>query len=204
MHRSRHELYHSAVGVAGGRHPLAAAKPAGDPAAGAAGKGGAAIAAHAAGGVAVRRVRHGGAAHSGRTVDARAGGVGSLCVADSAAWACFGAMSAQPPLGQRGRRGQAERRQYAGDVRRVAAGGRGAVFAPDFTGLRCAAAGRAGCLSGSAAGAGPIAAPLAVHPRRSPVCRLALRWDDLECAPRLTDFGIQYPHRALGGACASC
>ena len=56
-----------------GEHPLAAAKPAGCPAAGAAGKGGAAIAAHAAGGVVLRRVRHGGAAHSGR---AGAAGVG--------------------------------------------------------------------------------------------------------------------------------
>ena len=118
------------------------------------------------------------APHSGRAGTARAGGAGSLCVADSAAWACFRTVSAQPPLGQRGRCGQAERRQYAGDVRRVAAGGRGAVFAPDLTGLRRAAAGSTDCLSGGAAGAGPIAAPLAVHLRRSPVCRPALKWEE--------------------------
>ena len=145
VYRSRHELYHSALGVAGGRHPLAAAKPAGDPAAGAAGKDRTATAAHAAGGMAVRRVRHGGAAHSGRAADAGAGCAGSFCVADSAVRACFRAVPAQPPLGQRGRRGQAERRQYAGHVRRVAAGGRGAVFAPEPAGLRCAAAGSTGC-----------------------------------------------------------
>ena len=38
-------------------------------------------------------------------------------------------------------------------------------------------------LSGCAAGAGPTAAPLAVHPRRSPVCHPALKWDELECPP---------------------
>lgn len=179
VRHSRHELYHSALGVAGGRHPLAAAKPAGCPAAGSAGKGGAAIAAHAAGGVVLRRVRHGGAAHSGRAGAAGDGGAGSLCVADGANGPCLGIVPAQPPLGQRSRRGQAERRQYAGDVRRVAAGGRGAVFAPDLTGLCRAAAGRARCLSGRAAGAGFAAAPLAVHPRRSPVCRPALKWEKL-------------------------
>ena len=147
---------------------------------GAAGKGGAAIAAHAAGGVALRRVRHGGAAHSGRAGLAGAGGAGSLCVADGANGPCLRTVPAQPPLGQRSRRGQAERGQYAGDVRRVAAGGRGAVFAPDLTGLRCVTAGRTDCLSGCAAGAGFTAAPLAVHPRRSPVCHPALRWDELE------------------------
>ena len=154
VHHSRHELYHRAVGVAGGWYPLAATKPAGDSATGAAGKGGAAIAAHAACCVALRRVRHGGAAHSGRAGATGADGVGSLCVADGANGPCLGTVPAQPPLGQRSRRGQAERRQYAGDVRRVAAGGRGAVFAPDFTGLRRAAAGSTDCLSGSVAGAG--------------------------------------------------
>lgn len=162
-----------------GGHPLAAAKPAGCPAAGSAGKDGAAIAAHAAGGVVLRRVRHGGAAHSGRAGAAGACRAGSLCVADGANGPCLGIVPAQPPLGQRSCRGQAERRQYAGDVRRVAAGGRGAVFAPDLTGLRCAAAGRTDCLSGCAAGAGFAAAPLAVHPRRSPVCRPALKWEKL-------------------------
>ena len=100
LRHSRHELYHSAVGVAGGGHPLAAAKPAGCPAAGSAGKGGAAIAAHAAGGVVLRRVRHGGAVHSGRAGAAGACRAGSLCVADGAAWACFGAVPAKPPLGK--------------------------------------------------------------------------------------------------------
>ncbi|MFR9066779.1 MAG: hypothetical protein ACLVJH_07455 [Faecalibacterium prausnitzii] len=100
VRHSRHELYHSAVGVAGGGHPLAAAKPAGCPAAGSAGKGGAAIAAHAAGGVVLRRVRHGGAVHSGRAGAAGACRAGSLCVADGAAWACFGAVPAKPPLGK--------------------------------------------------------------------------------------------------------
>ncbi len=100
VRHSRHELYHSAVGVAGGGHPLAAAKPAGCPAAGSAGKDGAAIAAHAAGGVVLRRVRHGGAAHSGRAGAAGACRAGSLCVADGAAWACFGAVPAKPPLGK--------------------------------------------------------------------------------------------------------
>ena len=124
-------------------------------------------------------MRHGGAAYSGRAGAAGAGGAGSLCVADGANGPCLGIVPAQPPLGKRGRRGQAERRQYAGDVRRVAASGRGAVFAPDLTGLRRAAAGRARCLSGRAAGAGFAAAPLAVHLRRSPVCRPALKWEKL-------------------------
>ena len=99
VHHSRHELYHSALGV-GGRYPLAAAKPAGDSATGTAGKGGAAIAAHAAGGVAVRRVCHGGAAHSGRAGTAGACRANSLCVADGANGPCLGTVPAQPPLGQ--------------------------------------------------------------------------------------------------------
>lgn len=100
VHHSRHELYHSAIGVAGRGHPLAAAKPAGAPAAGAAGKGRAAIAAHAAGGVVLRRVRHGGAAHSGRAGAAGDGDAGSFCVADSANGPCLGIVPAQPPLGK--------------------------------------------------------------------------------------------------------
>lgn len=100
VRHSHHELYHSAVGVAGGRHPLAAAKPAGCPAAGSAGKGGAAAAAHAAGGVVLRRVRHGGAAHSGRAGAAGACCAGSFCVADGANGPCLGIVPAQPPLGK--------------------------------------------------------------------------------------------------------
>ncbi len=54
---------------------------------------------------------HGGAAHPGRAVAAGACRANSLCVADSAAGACFGVVPAQPPLGQRSRCGQAERGQ---------------------------------------------------------------------------------------------
>ena len=100
VRHSRHELYHSALGIAGGRNPLAAAKPAGCPAAGAAGKGRAAAAAHAAGGVVLRRVRHGGAAHSGRAGAAGACCAGSFCVADGANGPCLGIVPAQPPLGK--------------------------------------------------------------------------------------------------------
>lgn len=64
---------------------------------------------------------------------------GSLCVADGAAGPCFGVVPANLHWVSEAARGQAERGQYAGDVRRVAAGGRSAVFAPDLTGLRCAA-----------------------------------------------------------------
>ena len=52
------------------------------------------------GGVVLRRVRHGGAAHSGRAGAAGACCAGSFCVADGANGPCLGIVPAQPPLGK--------------------------------------------------------------------------------------------------------